>query len=253
VRHFRDRNPSLDPCWNADFGFWIFTVVWLVYRAVLLILRHSYSDEQYRILGDAGIDLLGLIPVALVILIICEKMVSLNEMKSRVLLLVRVVFCSFLFVVGGLGAMLALIDWGPEDLLIPVKLWRGCVDLLVAVYVGFPSYRLIQSSTMGFVIPEEGPCVKASKVCVVIYSGLYFARSVYNLTDYWNKNKIEDWWMTQVESNKMVHVSGQVFSFLWIFVFEIVTSVVAIYAVDMIHRYKLKEAAKNIGGNDSFW
>jgi hypothetical protein len=164
-------------------------------------------------------------------------MATYERRNAQMISLLRVVFISFIFVLVVIAFALAYVDWPIDDVGDPLLLWHLCLDFLVAIYVAAPAYKLISLVSFPHVINRaDAHCVNFSKFGVPIFSLLFCARGIYHLLQFSDVRDLLE--TTHTNPNGPPLLWRRIFSFIYVFIFEVLTSCLALYGVDLLHKHK---------------
>jgi hypothetical protein len=214
--------------------FWGFMVIWQIYHGAISVARkigspmHPTNQDWFWTVDR----LLMFVPMCLVILILFELLFTYRNPGANAITFFRALYLLFLFTFLVLGFILPIVH-GKGEVTDPILLWCACSDLILAVFFALPAKSLLEAVTYPMVQPEDVCCVNACKVGIILYLILFGGRTVWNAAAYYG-----DFLNTKGEGAKQ---DGKVWKggFMWFFIFDFVTSVLAMISVYLFKRHDL--------------
>ncbi|OHT11968.1 hypothetical protein TRFO_18346 [Tritrichomonas foetus] len=226
--------------------YWIFTMIWLFYRGILWIYPFNYNHLTFRLFHGGLNQILFLIPIAMIILILCELLYSYyNPGKSGTFF--RIIFVVFLIVFLVTGIALSFIDsdedtGDPDDAVSPLYLWGGATNLITLVFVVIPAAKLIKAVSYPVTQPEDEGCVKCSIVGIVIFSIFQITRCIYNILQHFGANFITKWYNEELFQKGGHSIGLRSFNFVFYLLYDLVCIWIANIGVVTLYKHDMKFA-----------
>jgi hypothetical protein len=211
------------------------------YLAVMFVAPIPWTRVSFMIGRVTVSSLLMFIPMCLVILILFDLLFTYRNPGSNAVTFFRYFFFLFLITFVGLGVCLSLLDWSNDlDPDISLSLWAACSDLILAIFIVLPSWKLIQVITYPQVRPEEKGCIKFCHLALGLYFGLMMGRVLWNATHYFGKNYAEKFLNKELGGRHGYLVFSQrVVNFMFYLAFDWGTSLLALICVWLLKKHDL--------------
>jgi hypothetical protein len=233
-RRFNRTHPNRSGYWSmtSDIVFWVFMTIWCIYEGLLRTVYFPYDRMTLNFFYSALIGLTYLIPLSAMILMICELLIDYRGSSKRFLTLFRVIFAMFFgaFVILGIG--FSMVIWGEENN--PgssIALWHGCLDLIIALFVGAPAYSLMRLISFPVVPTEHRKCISITKVLTAIFCGIMVIRSLYNITHGLGCNPVDQTLAKESMLPGKPSWKARTLQLVFVFLFDFCTSIAAICGV----------------------
>ncbi|KAH0787156.1 hypothetical protein GPJ56_008870 [Histomonas meleagridis] len=164
--------------------------------------------------------------------------------EIRSISLFRVVFIIFISVFLVVAIALSVVDTDDgDDPGSVLYLWHSCADLIVSLFVLFPSLKLIKAISYPVIQPEDATCIRWSKVGVWSFCIIYFIRCLYNALHFFEANPIGEWIDVELQKPGKTPSAGvRAYSFMFFIIFDYATALMSIAGVFTLYQHDLKFA-----------
>ena len=239
----KKRKAKLDTIQKQVNIYWIFAMLWLFYRGILWIFPFNVSQKNFRLMYNGFNQILCLLPMAILILILCELLYKYYNVPEKSEIFFRIIFLVFLFVFLVIGICFSVLIDYPEDssdVSSPLYLWSSATNIVTLVFVLVPAVYVIRSVTNPVIQPEDRKCVDWSRAGIVIFSVMSIFRCLYNALQHFGKNPITNWFNNELFGDGAHAVSIRVYSFIFYSIFDLGTIWLANLAVYTCYKLSLK-------------
>jgi hypothetical protein len=220
--------------------FWVFLAIWQIYRGLLLVVPFHWAPETLRIGYTSVEQMVMFVPMCLVILLLFDLLFTYRNPGTNAMFFFRSLFFLFLVTFMGLGILLCVFDSSNEnsDADLSMSLWCACTDLVLAIFFALPAPALLEAVTYPMVQKEDEFCVNFCKVGIVVYVLLYGGRALWNGTHYFGVNVVQSWMARTLDPDGRPAVPVRVLVFAFFFVFDLVSSVLAMVCVYLFREHE---------------
>jgi hypothetical protein len=219
--------------------FWFFMILWQIYHGTINVAQFSWTVVTFRLWYQSLNHILMFIPMCFVILVLFNLLFTYRNPGANAMMFFRGLFFLFLLIFVVLGAVLSAIDVSTEETIAPsLGLWCACTDLLLVVFFALPARALLDAVTYPMVQPEDTCCVSFCKVGIVLYVLLFAGRVLWNGTQYFNGNVVQDWLKKQVAGARPT-TPARLINFFCIFLFDFAISVLAMTSVYLFKKHDM--------------
>ena len=240
IFHFKN---SKSKCRVVDqtFLFWVFMIIWQVYRGMVQLFFFPWSPKYFLIFFTSTNHILLFIPMCIVILILFDLLFTYRNPGMNAIIFFRSLFVLFLFTFVALGITLCFVDLGNEkDPDMSLSLWCACTDLVLVIFFLLPAKALLDAVTYPMVQPDDAKCVSFCKIGLYFYAIVYCLRLLWNATHFFNINPIQTW-VTNAshEAGEYAPPEVRTFYFFFTFIFDFLPSIFAIISVYLFKKHDI--------------
>jgi hypothetical protein len=230
---------------TSDLVFWVFMTIWCIYEGLLRSVHFSYNLVTFNFFYGALIGISYLIPLSAVIMMICHLLLDYRGSSKRIMTLFRVIFAMFFGAFLVLAVGFAVVTWDyPNDPTSPMALWHGCIDLIIAVFVGAPAYALMRMISFPVVPVEHRKCLSVTKVLTAVFCAIMFIRCIYNITHGLRCNFLDKWFTKESAKPGKPSWKARTVQAVLVFIFDFCSSMAAIFGVSIWRANDVKFADK---------
>jgi hypothetical protein len=225
--------------------FWIFLMVWQLFRGAITLFDFPWSPVYFRLLHDTLNHILMFIPMGLVILIVFELLFTYRNPGVHAIAFFRMLIRLFLVTFLILWVLLSLLDLGGNgDAEASVSLWCACTDVSLAIFFALPAKALLEIVTFPMAQLEDIRCVNMCRVGIVLYVVLFGGRMLWNGTHYFEINVAQTWLSSNGAvifdaAGNAVRLNGAARALMFFFVlfFDMGTSLLAMISVYLFKKH----------------
>ena len=221
--------------------FWIFLIIWCLYRAATLIIPFHWTVITFKICFVGLHHILLFIPMCLVILILFDLLFTYRNPGTNAIVFFRSLFILFLLTFISLGVVLSVVDLenesDPEE---SIALWCACTDIILAIFFWLPATSLLKAVTYPMVQPEDACCVNFCKVGIGLYVVVFGVRMFYNVTHYFGKNIVQEWLNKELaKTAEIPNTNARAFTCFFWALFDLVPTIFALTSVYLFKKHDM--------------
>ena len=237
IRYIKLRTKIAHQLLDYQIIFWVFMTVWFIYRSIIQIIPFHYNLNSYYIFGVGLNHILFLGSLSIVILIVLDQLYQYQGIETTHSNFFKFLFVLYIiiFLITGISASL----YGDEEIKGTnslMFLWHACSSLIIALFVYFPSKKLIKTISYPVVQPGNVVCVRISNVFLYTFLILFFLRSLSNILTFAGVHPIAH---LEKESDGTLGGGARAFYFLTNFLFDLIPALQACYVVYAIFKHDL--------------